>query len=310
MTKTKNTSNGPIAAVLNLTMRFGKLTALDQVSFEVPEGTVFALLGRNGAGKSTLVRCLLGELRPSGGATSLLGADSWKHRHQAMARVGVVPETPDLPADTTGRQMASFFRRLYPTWNGDLFSERLQRFGIAERTPFKTLSKGQKRQLNLALALAIEPQLLILDDPTLGLDAVARKELYEEIIAELADRGTTIFITTHDLAGVEGIASHVAMLHHGRLVLHEELEVLKDRFRRIVVTHPEQEKGRLQQTLDEIGTVTQNRTGNGVEAVVDGFAEEAMQRLAAADASLTSNETMSLEEIFIALCGEERGTGR
>jgi ABC-2 type transport system ATP-binding protein len=107
------------------------------------------------------------------------------------------------------------------------------RFGVSASTPFGRLSKGQKAQVALALALASSPRLLVLDDPTLGLDAVARKDLFEELIGELADRGITVLITTHDLAGAERIADRVGILRRGRLVLYEEMEALREKFRRV-----------------------------------------------------------------------------
>ena len=203
-------------ALEGLTVRYGDRLALDDVSFSVPEGSVYGLLGRNGAGKSSLVRCLLGEQKPTAGRAALLGRDVWKERAAILAEVGVVPEEPDMPPTMSPRQVARFCSRLYPRWDGAGVEKRLERFGVPGDTPFGRLSKGQRAQVALALALASAPRLLVLDDPTLGLDAVARRAVFEELIGELADRGTTVFITTHDLAGVERIADRVAILRQGQ----------------------------------------------------------------------------------------------
>lgn len=216
-----------------LTVRYGERVALDGVSLTVPEGSVCALLGRNGAGKSSLVRCLLGQHKPAAGRALLFGRDVWEHRATVVQDVGVVPEEPDAPASMTARQLSRFCSRLYESWDGKGLEERLRRFGISSGTPFGRLSKGQKAQVALALALASSPRLLVLDDPTLGLDAVARKDLFEELIGELADRGITVLITTHDLAGAERIADRVGILRRGRLVLDEEMEALREKFRRV-----------------------------------------------------------------------------
>ena len=216
-----------------LTVRYGDRLALDSVSLTVPEGSVYALLGRNGAGKSSLVRCLLGQQRPKAGRVLLFGRDVWDHRAAVLQDVGIVPEEPDAPASMTARQLSRFCSRLYNSWDGPGLEERLRRFGVSSGTPFGKLSKGQKAQVALALALASSPRLLVLDDPTLGLDAVARKDLFEELIGELADRGITVLITTHDLAGAERIADRVGVLRRGRLVLNEEMETLRGRFRTI-----------------------------------------------------------------------------
>jgi ABC-2 type transport system ATP-binding protein len=223
----------PALAAENLSVRYGERLALDGLSFAVAPGSVYALLGPNGAGKSSLVRCLLGEQRPSAGRALLFGADVWGGRARLLAEVGVVPEEPDAPPVMNTGQLLRFCSRLYPRWDGDGAAARLARFGVPGDVPFGRLSKGQKGQVALTLALAPSPRLLILDDPTLGLDPLARRAVFEELIGELADRGTTVFLTTHDLAAVEGIADRVGILRGGRLLLDEELESLKRRFRRI-----------------------------------------------------------------------------
>ncbi|MEW6734255.1 MAG: ABC transporter ATP-binding protein, partial [Acidobacteriota bacterium] len=216
-----------------LTVRYGKKTALDNISFTVPTGSVYALLGRNGAGKSSAVRCLLGQQKPIAGRVFIFGKNSWQDRVAAMTRVGVVPEEPNAPINMTPSQLASFCASFYNKWDNKAVRVRFERFGVPLNVPFGRLSKGQKGQVALALALGSEPDLLILDDPTLGLDVVARREIFEELVGELADRGTTIFITTHDLEGVERIADYVGILKKSELVINEELEVLKSKFRRI-----------------------------------------------------------------------------
>lgn len=219
-------SDVPIV-VERLTVRYGKHVAVDDVSFAVPRGSVYALLGRNGAGKSSLIRCLLGQSKPGTGRTLLLGLDPWSRRAQAMRRVGVVPEDPDAPPTMTAPRIAAFCARLYPRWDASGVEERLRRFEVPRDVPFGKLSKGQKGLVTLAVALGHAPEVLILDDPTLGLDVVARKALFEEIVGDLADRETTVLITTHDLTGVEGIADRVGILRDGRLVVDRDMEELK-----------------------------------------------------------------------------------
>jgi ABC-2 type transport system ATP-binding protein len=281
-----------------LTVRYGRCLALDNVSLSVPEGTVYALLGRNGAGKSSLVRCLLGEQKPSSGRASLLGRDVWKERASLLADVGVVAEEPDMPPAMTPRQIARFCSRLYPSWDGRGMEARLKRFGVSRDTPFGRLSKGQKGHVSLALALAAIPRLLVLDDPTLGLDAVARKAVFEELIGELADRGTTVFMTTHDLAGVERIADRVAVLRQGKLVLDEEMETLKRRFRR--VSFPRSREAEAAR-LEALAPVAVAARGWQVETVVSNYDEE---RLVYSGPDGPEVSALTLEEIFIALTGE------
>jgi ABC-type multidrug transport system ATPase subunit len=223
----------PAIEISNVTVRYGRVTAANDVTLTVARGTVYALLGRNGAGKSSLVRCLLGQRKPDAGTIRALGEDVWTRRASLMQRIGVVSEEADAPPEMTVAQIARFCSRLYARWDQKEVDERLQRFEVPASSKFGALSKGQKKQALLALALATSPDLLVLDDPTLGLDVVARKSLFEEVISELADRGITVFLTTHDLAGIETLADRVAIMKNGTLVVEEELDALKARFRRI-----------------------------------------------------------------------------
>jgi ABC-2 type transport system ATP-binding protein len=291
----------PVIEIEHITVRYGRKTAVDSVSFAVPQGSVLALLGRNGAGKSSLVRCLLGQQQPSAGRVRLFEQDIWRHRAQLMERIGVVSEEADAPPEMTVTAIADFCSRLYSRWDQAGVDARLDRFGIAPNTRFGSLSKGQKKEVALALALAISPDLLVLDDPTLGLDVVARKAFFEEVIGELADRGITVLLTTHDLAGVETIADRIAILRDGSLVLDEELETLKSRFRRVrFAAQP--------RTLETspLRTAAVRKWGSGAEVVVTNYDDSGFQRFRTALDHEPEVAAMSLEDIFIAVAGEGR----
>jgi ABC-2 type transport system ATP-binding protein len=275
----------------DLTVRYGKRTAVDGVTLAVAEGTVYALLGRNGAGKSSLVRCLLGQLKPDHGRAEVFGSDVWTNRARLMERVGIVAEEPDAPPEMRVGELADFSSKLYGRWDQSSFDARLERFEIARRSRFGELSKGQRKQVTLALALASAPELLILDDPTLGLDVVARKSLFEEVIADMADRGITVLITTHDLDAVETIADRVGILRNGRIVLDEEMETLKSRYRRIRFTGQ-------REALSGFETASVRAWGSGTEAVLTNYDDG--REIANAEVA-----PMSLEEIFIAVAGEK-----
>jgi ABC-2 type transport system ATP-binding protein len=291
----------PLVALDALTVRYGRLLAVDCVSLEVARGEVYTLLGRNGAGKSSLVRCLLGEQKPTLGTATLLGENVWRKRERLMSRVGVVPEEPDMPPEMTAEQLLAFCSRLYPSWDGGSARERLRRFDIPTTTPAARLSKGQRGQLALALALAPRPELLVLDDPTLGLDAVARREFWEELIGELADHGTTAFLTTHDLGGVEGVAVRVGILKAGRLVMNDGLEVLKNRFRRICFGRSPAASAAADEQLVSLGALKVVGREWGFEAVVSAYDDHGFGRFRAAAGVLDASvEPMSLEDIFIA----------
>lgn len=289
----------PVAVVDSITVSYGRRTAVAGVTFAVPRGSVYALLGRNGAGKSSLVRCLLGQQKPQQGRVQLFGRDAWRDRTELMERVGIVGEEADAPPDMRVDRIARFCRDLYARWDMAAFDARLKRFAIPPRSRFGDLSKGQKKQVSLALALASAPELVILDDPTLGLDVVARKALFEEVIAELADRGITVLVTTHDLAGVETIADRAGILADGKLVLDEELESLKARFRRVrTAARP------IALANANVATAAVHAWGSGTEAVVTNYDEVTFERFRSGEDEAEISP-MSLEEIFIAVAGEE-----
>jgi ABC-2 type transport system ATP-binding protein len=292
--------NPPALRATDVTIRYGRKVAVDHVSLDIPGGSVYALLGRNGAGKSSLVRAILGQLRPDSGHVQLFGADAWNERAKLMDRVGVVSEDADAPAEMRVRDLGGFSASLYSRWRQDAFDTRLDRFGISQKTRFGELSKGQKKQVSLALALASSPELVILDDPTLGLDVVARKSLFEEVITDMADRGITVLITTHDLASIEAIADRVGMLKKGQLVLDEEVETLKARFRRIRFTSQPT-------ALSSVNLVAAQvrQWGNATEAVVTNYDDLAIARFQDEAKVTTEVTSMSLEDIFIAVAGEE-----
>lgn len=287
----------------NVTVRYGRKTAVDEVTLAVAPGSVYALLGRNGSGKSSLVRCLLGQLKPDSGHAELFGADVWRHRTRLMERVGVVPEDPDAPPETSVKDLAWFSSKLYSRWQQSAFDRRVERFGIARKARFGDLSKGQKKQVSLALALATSPEILLLDDPTLGLDVVARKSLFEEVLGDMADRGITVLITTHDLASVESIADRTGVLLDGRLVLDEEVETLKGRFRRIrFASQP------MALAQANLVAATVRQWGTGTEAVISNYDDVAFARLRNETQMPVADVTpLTLEEIFIAVAGEHPG---
>lgn len=303
-----NTDADPLI-VENLTVRYGKTTAVEDVSFSVAKAQVYALLGRNGAGKSSTIQCLVGQRKAFSGECRIFDIDTWRGRRHVMARTSVVPETPDLPPGASAVELGRFLGRIRPVWNAADYEARLERVGVPQKTPSQQLSKGQRRQLALAAALAAEPEVLILDDPTLGLDAVVRRTLLEELVGELADRGTTVLVTTHDLTGIEGIADRVGIMQRGRLVYNETMEGLKNRFRRLRFIRPDASAAdEVRVALDPLEVVDCRFVGAAVDAVV-GRADQGLIstfREAVGGAEIEV-EPLSLEEIFVALCGDENG---
>jgi ABC-2 type transport system ATP-binding protein len=303
-----STDTRPVV-VEHLTVRYGRDTAVDDVSFGIDRGEVYALLGRNGAGKSSAISCLVGQRRAAAGECRVFGIESWKGRRHVMARLGLVPETPDIPPGASAVEIGRFLGRVRRGWSAEDFRARLERVGVPPRLPAGRLSKGQRRQLALAAVLAASPEVLILDDPTLGLDAVVRRELLSELVGELADRGTTVLVTTHDLAGIEGIADRVGILRRGRLEIDEPVALLKARFRRLrCVLCNGTGSHDVERALSAFEPAAVRLVGNRVDAVVGRAEPEAVEGFIAATGAVElSLEPVALEEIFVALCGDDTG---
>lgn len=290
----------PLLEARSLTIRYGGREVLADVGLAVGEGEVHALLGRNGSGKTSLVRCLLGQQRPSGGEVLLFGENVARRRAALMARVGATPEEPNAPAGWPVRTLADYCRPLYPLWRDRFFFDRIGHWGIDPALPFGQLSRGQKSLVQLALAMAAEPELLILDDPTLGLDAVARETVIKELIGELAERPMAVLLTSHDFAGIENLATHVSLLHGGKLTLQEDVDSLRARFRLLHFQLPDGLAAA--PLLAPLEPLALRSFGRAVEALVGRWDEQEGRRLAAlcGDPAFKASRP-SLENIFIAM---------
>jgi ABC-2 type transport system ATP-binding protein len=297
--------NDAVVAFERVSVAYGGPPLLRDIDLSVKPGTVYALLGRNGTGKSSLVRILLGLQEVSAGRALLFGRDPWRERAALMDRVGVVPEEPDAPAAISADRLSAFCRRVHRGWDSSAVARRLDRLGVPRRRAFGKLSKGEKGSVLFALALGGAPDLLVLDDPTLGLDPVARHELYGDLNGELADRGTTVFLATRDPGGIEGIAQRIGILAGGRLALEDDLEDLKARFRRITYTNEITASRESYGTeLDLFDAARVRVRGWGVDAVVSNFDEERFERFRAQPGvSAVNAAPMSLEEVFLAVAG-------
>src|ERR1700722_7073462 len=206
-----------VIQVRGLTRYFGRKCAVDSVSFEVARGSVFAFIGRNGAGKTTTIRMILGLLEPTRGSSTILGYDSAALPPEARARIGYIAEGHPVYGWMRVGQYAGFQRGFYDHWNQETFAAVIDYFAIDPRTKAGHLSHGQRAGLHLAMTLAIEPEVLVLDDPATGLDPAARRSLLEAMIYFTRSRERTIFFSTHLLDDVERVADHVAVLDYSVL---------------------------------------------------------------------------------------------
>jgi ABC-2 type transport system ATP-binding protein len=208
---------------------FGAKLALDQVSLCVPRGVVLGLVGANGAGKTTLIRHLLGLLRAQSGTVRVFGLDPAAHPVSVLARLGYLSEDRDLPPWMTVGEL------LRPGWDVAYAEELCEQFQLSPGAVLRQLSKGELAKAGLIVALAHRPELLVLDEPSSGLDPIVRRELLEAVVRSVAEQGRTVLFSSHLLDEIARVSDHVAMMAHGRLLLHGPLtEVLESHHRRIV----------------------------------------------------------------------------
>ncbi|MEO8592604.1 MAG: ABC transporter ATP-binding protein [Candidatus Solibacter sp.] len=218
----------------SLTKSYRRNEALHDLTIEVPEGSVFALVGPNGAGKSTAIQTLMNILHPTGGSAEVLGVDSRRLGAAQFAQIGYVSESQKLPEWMTVGYFMDYCRPFYPQWNEAEAAQLVRGFGLPLDRPLKALSRGMRVKAALAASLAYRPRLIVLDEPFSGLDVLVREELIESILDRTPE--ATVLVCSHDLAEIESFATHVAYLNEGRLEFAEEMTALTDRFREVEVT--------------------------------------------------------------------------
>ncbi|MEO8018349.1 MAG: ABC transporter ATP-binding protein [Pseudomonadota bacterium] len=228
-------SDGPLVIeTRHVGKRFGRFEAIEDLSLQIPEGSVFALIGANGAGKTTTIRMLMNILRPDRGDISVLGTPSRQLQPTNFERIGYVSEGQKLPEGLTLAQYFSYLQCLYPSWDTNLEKELTTQFDLPPSRKIRHLSHGMRMKTLLVGALAFRPKLLVLDEPLSGLDTLVRDEVVNGLLQQAAD--TTILISSHELAEIESFTTHVAFMQNGRLLLQEAIDDLRMRFREVSVT--------------------------------------------------------------------------
>ncbi len=299
------TANGkqddPAIQLDHLVVRYGRRAAVDDLTLSVLRGSVFGLLGANGAGKTSTIKTLLGFRAPSGGAAHILGYNVVHDRVAINTRIGYVSETNTLYLDMTIPQLCAFFRATAQHWDQAIVDRSLRLFGLPPHGRVRRLSKGMRRQLALSLALGGDPDLLILDEPTTGLDPIARRAFLDVLMADAAAAGKTIFFSSHVLTDVEAVADSIGILRAGKLMVSGEIDALKQQHALVHLSFVEPPGDEVAQALQRTpGVVRVEREGRSARVRVVGDVPATVAALRTISHPATvETDGLSLDDIFL-----------
>jgi len=295
----------PVVHVAEVTRRFGATTALDTVTVSVPRGTVYGLVGANGAGKTTLIKHVMGLLRAESGSVRVFGLDPVAEPVGVLSRIGYLSEENDLPSWMRVDELVRYSRALYPGWDDAYAEELRQAFALEPGARIKTLSKGQKARAGLLVALAHRPELLVLDEPSSGLDPIVRRDILAAVIRTIAHEGRTVLFSSHLLDEVEQVADHVTMINRGRVALSATLDEIKQSHRCVRVRFAEAQPR--PPAVD--GVLRWDGSGQEWTAIGRERSGELFAALAASGALIVVERTPSLDELFLAHVGVSAASG-
>ena len=259
------------------------------------EGKVYGLLGKNGEGKTTLIRMIMGIIPGDKGKILYKGNEINFNRPFYKKEVGYIPEESIFFGWMTINELMTFNSSFYPKWKAHKAKELLDRFDLDEKVKIKNLSRGMKLKMGLIVALAAEPELLILDDPTSGMDVPTRHDFLKGIIREILDEGTSILFSSHLVHELEGIIDHLGILHNGKLILEENFEQVKNNAKKVHLVFD----GSVPDGIDIDGMLTKQTDGNKCDMGIYPWSEDVKINLEALHPTKMNLESMTLEEIFV-----------
>ena len=294
-------TSGNAIEIAGLTRRFGSKVALDNVSLSVPRGVVFGLVGVNGAGKTTLIKHVLGMLRAASGTVRVFGSDPAGDPAGTLVRIGYLSEEPELPGWMRVGELFRYTRAFYPNWDPAFAEELRGSFALDLSAKVKHLSKGQRARVGLTVALAHRPELLVLDEPSSGLDPIVRQDILGAIIRTIAEDGRTVLFSSHLLHEVERVADQVALIDRGQVVFSGVLDSIKDTHHRLTLRFDEPQP----KPPALAGVLSWEGSGAEWAAVCSGRLDELQSAAAACGAKIVGRRVPSLDEIFVARVGSK-----
>ena len=286
----------------DLRFSYGRNHVLQGLNLYVPEGSIFGFLGRNGTGKTTTIKLLLGLIQPSSGNCRVLGLDTVADALPIRRKVGYMAEDQQMYGWMRIRQIVNWVGSFYPDWDDDLINSLLEGFQLSPETKVKTLSKGQNSRLALLLALGHRPKVVILDDPTLGLDPIARRDFLRNVIDLLQTNGVTVFFSSHLLYEIEPVADHIAIIDNGTIIKTGKTDWIRDTIKRFILTpKPGIDFKRVDGVLDVV------RSGESVSLTIEDCDRNKKSALKEISTNGLQEEALNLDEIFEAYVIGNRG---
>ncbi len=289
----------PVVSIDGLTRQFGKVTALNGVGLAVPRGSVFGLVGVNGAGKTTLLKHVLGLLRAKSGSVRVFDLDPAADPVGVLSRVGYLGEENDLPGWMRVHELLAYTAPFYSTWDEAYAQSLRESFELDPTAKVKNLSKGQRSRTGLLLALAHRPDLLVLDEPSSGLDPIARRDILEAIVRTISEEGRTVLFSSHLLHEVQRVSDHMTMLHEGKVVFSDQFDEIQASYRDLTIRYPEPQA----QPPSIPSALRWQGTGHEWSVVCKGSMDEIRTTVSQSGGQIVEDRTPSLEEIFIAQVG-------
>ena len=280
--------------VKNLVKSFDGFHALDGATLTVPAGSVYGLVGPNGAGKSTLIRHLSGVYRQDSGTVTMGGEAVWENA-ALKDRVGVIPDDWFYFSGANVRDMMKFYKGMYPRFSTERYEKLKEVFNIDEKRAIRRLSKGMQKQVAFWLTLSCMPEYLILDEPVDGLDPVMRRQVWSLVMGDVAQHGTTVLVSSHNLRELEDVCDHVGIMDKGKVLLERSLIALQDNMVKLQVVFPEG----MTEVPAEVPVLHASRLGRIHTLIMRMNAEAATHLLSAYDPLLVDAVPLTLEEIFI-----------
>ena len=278
---------------IKLVKTFDGFKALDELDIKVPKGSVYGLVGPNGAGKSTVIRHLAGIYRQDSGHVLIDGQPVYEN-NDIKGRIAYIPDEISYYPQAGIEDMKNFYKRIYPNFSTERFEKLRSSFELDPKRPMRKLSKGMQKQAAFWLALSKSPDIIILDEPVDGLDPVMRRQVWSLILSEVAENGTTVLVSSHNLRELEDVCDHVGIMNHGRMLTERSLSELQDNIVKIQLALAD--GGKLPAGLE---ILHESRTGRLQQLILRGTAEELTACIAAADPLFMDVVPLTLEEIFI-----------